>query len=59
MPQMVDTYVDTAAQSVGVEIPLEYRSSVIAHVATMLAFGELILSVPLPPEVESAQVFRP
>lgn len=57
--QQLHTYVDATAEAIGLPLPPEYRASVAEHVATLLALGELVMSVPLPPELESAQVFRP
>jgi hypothetical protein len=44
---------------VGLEIPAEYRAGVAAQFLALMAQADLVLSVPLPDELEPATVFMP
>ncbi len=52
-------YVDAAASSVGLTIDPRHRPAVIFHVQLAAAMAARLQGVPLGPEDESANVFRP
>ncbi|HEY8507791.1 MAG TPA: DUF4089 domain-containing protein [Steroidobacteraceae bacterium] len=57
-PPDADAYVDAAAAVIALPIPEEFRASVVANFRAILALARLVMSFPLPQEVQSAQVFR-
>ena len=52
-------YVDAAASAVGLAIDPRHRSAVILHVQLAASMAARLQGVPLGPEDESANVFRP
>ena len=58
-PQQTAAYVDAAAQALGLSIDPRHRSTVVLHVQLAAAMAARLHSVPLGPQDESANVFRP
>lgn len=59
-PQLnVETYVDSAAEIMGLDLRPEYREGTIANFKRIAAIAELVLEFPLPEEIEIAPIFQP
>jgi hypothetical protein len=56
-PETIELYVDAAADVIGLPIPADCRSGVIANFQRIAALAETVTSFELPLEVESAPVF--
>lgn len=57
-PQQAGAFVDAAAAAIAMPMPPELRPSVVENLQGVLALAQLVLSFPLPQDVESAQMFR-
>lgn len=57
--QQIELEASQAAALVGLEIPGEYLSGVAAQFRTLRDRAELVMSFPLPDEIEPAPVFQP
>jgi hypothetical protein len=55
----VAAYVDTTSTALNLEIPAQYRASVIANLERLLELGGQVMSFPLPDDTEMAPVFQP
>ncbi|MBL1175386.1 AtzG-like protein [Pantanalinema sp. GBBB05] len=53
------TYVEQAAQMIGLPLPPEHLPSVIANFDRIAAVAQQVMEVPLPEEIEIAPVFEP
>jgi len=59
-PQAIDeTYVEAAAQAVGLPLTPEEVASVTEHLRRVAAIAAPVLATPLPVEAELAPVWRP
>jgi hypothetical protein len=54
-----EAHVNHMAAAMGLEIPPEWRASVVDNMAATEAIAELVLSFPLDDDVEPAPVFEP
>ena len=55
----LETYLDAALVLQGLPVAPEWRAGVLAHFEAIAKAAELVLSVPLDDEVESAPIFTP
>jgi hypothetical protein len=55
----LEDFVDVCAATIGLSIAPEYRTSVVESFRQLAASAELVMSFPLPDEVDLATVFRP
>jgi hypothetical protein len=59
-PQIdLEDFVDVCATTIGLAIAPEYRAGVVESFRQLAASAELVMSFPLPDEVDPATVFRP
>ncbi len=58
-PEDLAAYVDQTARLLGLEIPPERRSSVVAHFEHVWQVAQPVLAFELPDDLESAPVFEP
>ncbi|MBS0320892.1 MAG: DUF4089 domain-containing protein [Proteobacteria bacterium] len=55
----IEAYVDAAALAQGLVVAADVRARVIAQFTLIQAIAAPVLAVPLPTDVEPANVFRP
>lgn len=53
------TYVEQAAQLLGIPIPEEYQEGVVENMSQLSAIAQQVMEFPLPPKTEIAPVFKP
>jgi 1-carboxybiuret hydrolase subunit AtzG-like protein len=54
----LESFVDVCAATIGLSIADEYRAGVVESFRQLAASAELVMSFPLPDEVDPATVFR-
>ena len=55
----VAAYVDAASILLDIDLPAEYRPSIVANLERLLQLGLQIMDFPLPENTELAPVFQP